>query len=223
LKRAVEKEEPGTHKAPLDELLAVLDGRQKAAAERREAELKKLAGADEAKLAELRKAMATLAPEPAWGESDAQRAEFFLAYQAKDGCALCHELRGSVPAVAATKKTGGELLATVPTGIPTQPRRWFIHSRFDHDAHRDMDCTQCHGEALASTLTTDVLLPRIDACVRCHHAPDDRGKGATVNCVSCHAFHDRTVEHVAPAALKERQNRAFTSPAAPAAASPTTR
>jgi hypothetical protein len=86
-----------------------------------------------------------------------------------------------------------------------------------------MDCTQCHGEALASTQTVDVLLPRIDACVRCHHAPDGTGKGTTVNCVSCHVFHDRTVERVAPAALKERGSRTFTSPVQPSAASPTTR
>lgn len=226
LKRLIEKGDPGQHKPQLDELLAVLDGDQKTASEKREAELKKAAGSDEARLAELRKLLGVISPEPAWSESDAQRAEFFLAYQAKDGCALCHEMRGSVPAVASTKKTGGELLSTVPTGIPTQPRRWFVHSRFDHDAHRDLDCTQCHGEALASTLTSDVLLPRIDACVRCHHAPDETGKGATVNCVSCHVFHDRTAERVAPAALKERQNRTFISPGAgglPSAASPTTR
>jgi hypothetical protein len=38
------------------------------------------------------------------------------------------------------------LETTAPTGIGTAPRRWFVASRFDHRAHRDMSCVQCHAK-----------------------------------------------------------------------------
>jgi hypothetical protein len=38
------------------------------------------------------------------------------------------------------------LLRTVPTGIPDSPRRWFAHSQFDHAAHRNMNCKECHSK-----------------------------------------------------------------------------
>jgi hypothetical protein len=72
-----------------------------------------------------------------------------------------------------------------PTAIPV---RWLPHSRFDHGAHRPLACTQCHGAALKSRETTDVLLPKKAICRECHR---DAG-GARSGCVECHLYHDKT-------------------------------
>lgn len=88
------------------------------------------------------------------------------------GCATCHE-------------TGGAA-RIAPTGFGADPRRWFVHSRFDHGAHRELLCTQCHVAATLSTRTADVLLPGRWLCALCHREPD----GARSTCVECHLFHD---------------------------------
>lgn len=133
------------------------------------------------------------------------RAEHYLAYVATNGCKKCHELRGDVPAVWATKRLAAkspadadkaELLKTQPTGMTSSPRRWFVHSRFDHDAHRNVGCVECHTQARESKLTSDVLLPNMESCVSCHFSDTPKIKGATMDCTSCHSFHDRTRERL---------------------------
>ncbi len=65
--------------------------------------------------------------------------------------------------------------------------RWMPHARFDHDAHRGFSCTGCHAAATTSTETSDVLLPGIATCQKCH-AP---GEGhAESRCFECHTYHD---------------------------------
>src|SRR5439155_18071682 len=114
-------------------------------------------------------------------------------------------------------KSAGELLQTQPTGLTfargggggggptTRPafehpaataegRRWFTSSVFGHDAHRGMTCVECHATAVGSTLTSDVLAPDADACVRCHHPGGRGGMAASNNCVTCHVYHDRSRE-----------------------------
>jgi hypothetical protein len=93
----------------------------------------------------------------------------------KKKCAECHAL------TAGSEK----LPEVVPTAIPA---RWLPHSRFDHGAHRPVACTECHGGALKSTETRDVLLPSKTTCRECHR---DAG-GARAGCVECHLYHDKT-------------------------------
>ena len=65
--------------------------------------------------------------------------------------------------------------------------QWLPHSRFDHDAHRGFSCTSCHQSALKSTETSDILIPGIATCQKCH-AP---GAGyAESRCFECHTYHD---------------------------------
>jgi hypothetical protein len=112
-------------------------------------------------------------------------AEFHVAYTSNNSCAKCHQLR-DVPT---------EPLEIVPTGIPDAPRRWFVHSSFDHDAHRNVSCAECHGKALSSRETRDALLPAIRDCTSCHHPDRASIRGASAACVTCHSFHDRTREN----------------------------
>lgn len=132
--------------------------------------------------------------------------EHFVTFGIAANCAYCHEVRGDVPAVAFGASGTRVLASTVPTGIPDSPRRWFVQSRFDHYAHRSMSCVECHSTAATSQRTADVLSPDIGdnaaagaACVSCHQ-PDRSSlahgtvRGAPVECVSCHWFHDPLAE-----------------------------
>lgn len=67
-----------------------------------------------------------------------------------------------------------------------EPRRWLVHSRFDHNAHRELRCTQCHTATEQSRKTSDLLIPAMWLCKQCHSAQG----GARTTCVECHGFHD---------------------------------
>lgn len=160
------------------------------------------------------------ANEPAWAAiqamepaaKNAAALELYAAYGMSVSCSYCHTLKGNPAGVA---KSAGDLLHTLPTGfslamkVPTtapsaaptsrpvataEGRRWFTASIFDHDAHREMACIDCHAQAKGSSLTSDVLLPDIQSCTSCHH-PGGAAKGAASNnCVTCHVYHDRAKE-----------------------------
>lgn len=74
------------------------------------------------------------------------------------------------------------------------PQVWFGRAKFDHAAHRAVACVECHGEAQESQVHTDVLLPAIGTCVKCHAPPSRRGDqvsgGARFDCVECHRYHN---------------------------------
>lgn len=86
------------------------------------------------------------------------------------------------------------------------PEIWFTHAVFDHSAHRAVSCRDCHARAYAlekdaSSVNTDVILPGIDNCVKCH-APSSRGGGwlsrssatdtggVAFDCTECHRYHN---------------------------------
>jgi len=68
--------------------------------------------------------------------------------------------------------------------------RWLPYSRFNHDRHRELDCLGCH-KAADSTKTSDLLLPTIDDCRKCHGSAT---AGARAGCLECHQYHDRSRE-----------------------------
>ena len=110
----------------------------------------------------------------------------------------------SAPADATTRPaTPAMPLATLPTGYTTGPRHWFVQSRFDHRAHRLISCTDCHAQAKVSQSTSDVLLPSMDSCTTCHvpQATPQNKAGATISCIACHDFHDRTRERATAAGV----------------------
>ena len=65
--------------------------------------------------------------------------------------------------------------------------RWMPHARFDHGAHEGFTCVSCHAKALTSTEASDVLLPEIETCKKCH-APGL--EHAESRCFECHTYHD---------------------------------
>ena len=77
-----------------------------------------------------------------------------------------------------------------PSNIPDV---WFRQARFDHAAHRAMNCAECHAKASVSVVHTDVLLPGIDNCLQCHAPRSGSGAaakgGVRFACVECHSYH----------------------------------
>ncbi len=127
-------------------------------------------------------------PDPAFREAEStitqqvQEAERHLMGVT---CVKCHEFQ---PPVAAN---------VLPLVKPvTMPTVWLRHARFDHAAHRAVDCRECHARAYAddaeaSTQTRDVLIAGQAKCRECHSPPDnkfDRG-GADFRCIECHRYH----------------------------------
>jgi mono/diheme cytochrome c family protein len=134
--------------------------------------------------------------------------EFHAVFAATNRCTLCHETAGDLPAVFAQGSSAAtqgkrQLLRTVPTAMPAMPRRWFANSHFDHDAHRNISCASCHAAAETSAATADVLMPKLESCVTCHHATRGGIKGATTSCVSCHSYHDHSRDQTPPLAVKK--------------------
>ncbi len=60
--------------------------------------------------------------------------------------------------------------------------RWFEHSRFNHDSHRQLQCGACHGHVAERRHTQDVLMPRSEVCHQCHKPQ----VGVRAQCVDCH-------------------------------------
>jgi len=112
-------------------------------------------------------------------------------------CVQCHNL--------SLRLEGSETLASMPPWLrsstdsrfelkalpgiivarATSP--WMPHAKFDHGAHTGFTCESCHAKALTSTESSDVLLPGIETCKKCH-APGP--EHAESRCFECHIYHD---------------------------------
>jgi hypothetical protein len=105
------------------------------------------------------------------------------------GCAQCHELApSSVPLAHSADISKVEVR---PVNVP---RLWFVRARFDHSAHRSLQCLSCHPQAPASSHSSQLLLPGIEICASCHgtaRSEDGRVRGgAGSHCTECHLYHN---------------------------------
>jgi hypothetical protein len=72
------------------------------------------------------------------------------------------------------------------------PSRWLKHGEFDHESHLTLKCGDCHAAA-ASSETSDVLLPGIDNCRKCHGAESTTATvGVASDCIMCHDYHGQS-------------------------------
>lgn len=107
-------------------------------------------------------------------------------YIGRKACALCHEFTGNIP--VAIKSRHPSDLGVVPTDVP---QVWFQHAKFNHTAHRAVECANCHTGAETSTASSDVLIPGLDNCVQCHAPSSKIGTpSARFNCTECHGYHN---------------------------------
>jgi len=88
------------------------------------------------------------------------------------GCALCHE-------VLATENV------TPVVTPPVSPDRWLLGTKFSHSSHVGVACVECHLSALSSEKTSDILVPHVESCARCHSAKG----GVAHSCGTCHDYH----------------------------------
>ncbi len=94
------------------------------------------------------------------------------------GCAFCHEV----------KQAAGVSYPTAEITKPVMIERWLPHAHFSHAKHAIVaNCRECHVAAVASRLTSDVLIPTKETCVRCHR-PSGVARKAS-ECSTCHLYH----------------------------------
>ncbi len=100
--------------------------------------------------------------------------------------------------------------------VPTQVRQvWYEHARFDHSAHRALECAACHEDKLKDPAPTkpaiDMGIPQRDVCLQCHRPPSQpgifAGGGARFDCVECHRYHNGSAPLAGSGAQAERPAR----------------
>lgn len=151
-------------------------------------------------------------PEPAKPSPEQEKARAYidkqivnaekLLYPGNLTCGECHNYETIGAVVVPTSPGPEDFKPNVPPAFrvqrPAVPDVWFTHARFDHSAHRALDCRACHPAAYpdspnASEKAGDVLIPSITNCLQCH-APQrhENGKlvgGARFDCTECHRYH----------------------------------
>lgn len=114
---------------------------------------------------------------------DAVRAVF-----SKGGaCYDCHTI--FAPQAGAGSNGGGWRFAAV-----SQTPRFLQKGWFDHDAHRETDCADCHTAAPGSKASADLLVPGLRQCRDCHVGEGGarlvKVETATESpCAMCHEYH----------------------------------
>jgi len=132
-------------------------------------------------------------------------------------CKECHQFDYPTGAAA----TPNALPTVRPSNITV---RWLPNSIFSHQAHRAVDCTGCHTQALTSQQTADVLVPGIETCRFCHNGPPTRAGRAENGCFLCHQYHDWSKRHgfkggyTIPQLIGQIQLPKFLQPADPVSA-----
>ncbi len=84
------------------------------------------------------------------------------------GCAMCHEVKSKADTFAPQ---------VTPSNIA---ERWLTRGPFTHLQHAHMDCIKCHGAALESNQTKDILLPAKATCTTCHRKLNDASSQPSV-------------------------------------------
>jgi predicted CXXCH cytochrome family protein len=85
----------------------------------------------------------------------------------------------------------------------TQPARYMIHGWFDHEDHKQEQCTSCHA-AETSDNSADLLLPGIAQCRDCHQGENARAAEVPSSCAMCHSYHPRSPPAAAPPRIARR-------------------
>jgi hypothetical protein len=157
---------------------------------------------------------------PEWVAVRSRQAERRLWYQS---CNLCHVMKipdDSPTVVAAalrsvqydtltvhtmTVATLPQDSLTLPTVAPTsQKARWFTDAVFSHQSHIAVSCESCHMRTRNSNQGSDILLPGIAPCQKCHdgksspQGPALASGHAESGCFLCHQYHDWNHPQTAP-------------------------
>jgi hypothetical protein len=113
-------------------------------------------------------------------------------------CMECHHSR------LATGASESDALEVLP---PEIPQVWLRHARFDHRAHRHVECKTCHQDAYAyehhdeplflappagakqARDGAQVMIAGLENCATCHAPAVGKTGGARHDCAECHKYH----------------------------------
>jgi hypothetical protein len=114
------------------------------------------------------------------------------ASRSRRGCIECHEVDGLVDGEGIDEET----IKRLTIRKVEIPRIWYPHARFDHSAHRSMDCASCHTTIGQSTAHQNLDIPGRSNCLHCHSADGvvtgigASGSNAGSSCTTCHRYHN---------------------------------
>jgi predicted CXXCH cytochrome family protein len=100
----------------------------------------------------------------------------------KTSCAVCHTVN-KLP-----ENSISDDHSAFKVVDPENRESWFRGTAFDHSAHLNTQCMDCHKGVNTSKDTSDVLLPGVKGCKECH-GDQDHTKKVSSTCVSCHPYH----------------------------------
>ncbi|APW72138.1 MULTISPECIES: cytochrome c3 family protein [Sphingopyxis] len=103
-----------------------------------------------------------------------------------------------------------------------QTPRFLTKGWFDHDAHRETDCADCHVAATRSKAASDLLIPGLRQCRDCHVGEGGARlvKVATATespCAMCHEYHSDGGKPWVPARQRRKGSAAIADRPPPAA------
>lgn len=97
-----------------------------------------------------------------------------------------------------------------------QTQRFLTKGWFDHDAHKETDCADCHTMATGSKAATDLLVPGLRQCRDCHVGETGarvvKVETATESpCAMCHEYHSDGGKPWMPARQRKVNSAAITN------------
>jgi len=98
----------------------------------------------------------------------------------------------------------------------SQTPRYLQKGWFDHDAHRETECADCHTAAPASKASTDLLVPGVRQCRDCHVGESGarlvKVETATESpCAMCHEYHSDGGKPWMPPRQRRKNTAAITN------------
>ena len=72
---------------------------------------------------------------------------------------------------------------------PVDPVNWYSKALFNHKAHEDQECAECHKGIEQSNSSLDINLPNVEYCQSCHLGGWGSPLKTASTCVTCHIFH----------------------------------
>lgn len=87
----------------------------------------------------------------------------------------------------------------------TQVSRYMPNGWFDHAAHTQTRCSECHAAATSQS-SADVLLPRVSECRSCHMGEGAAKPKVPSSCAMCHAYHKSALAPVSARATGRRED-----------------
>jgi hypothetical protein len=106
-------------------------------------------------------------------------------------CGECHK----------PQMNGGKLSVRPVTLVS----RYMPNGWFDHAAHSQSKCSECHAAATSQS-SADVLLPKVAECRSCHLGEAAAKPKVPSSCAMCHAYHKTALAPVSARGMGRREN-----------------